>query len=323
MTEVKALYTKKGLDFLSNGIYSQITSFNLIGSENSSDEKLMELVRTPNKTREELKKYFINDDPFKINNSYFDEEGILSFSLVIPYSTDYKKYLYGVTLELTEKNETVSYCSIPLIFLENQINIEFTYKVKVRGEPSAIVFRNSDYITSDELNSAISAATSKINKKIKVLENHIKNHIFETNLPRIKKLLQFNSALSLSDEFFNYDNFLAKTTCLLNHNLRSPEYNYSPSFLLKVDFINIEGDEIFQFTDFDNPQNIRLTNAFKKIIISNIILINKENNSFHDKIPLEVHFFNGKLMMKDSSRTRPLYIDPKLFDFFFHFQFDY
>lgn len=114
-----------GINIIKNELYEKIKKFTLV-DENSEE-------------------YYTND----IHSVYFDENGILTATVIIPKIDDFKvfnKYVYLKTLD------DLIVCVVetaPIQFLKGIGGVQ-EIKITVSGEPSSVIFKNNEYFTADE-----------------------------------------------------------------------------------------------------------------------------------------------------------------------------
>ena len=149
MANLTAVPTKEGLEILNSELKSSVTNFVLIGAETHNLSVLDDILAQDSITYEDIEPYvFFND---VVESSYYDEDGVLTFVLIIPVEEDLGSYTYGVGV-ITNDNKLVSLTATPKIVPIKGIGGSFIVKVAVKGTAGEVVFKSSDYITPVEAN---------------------------------------------------------------------------------------------------------------------------------------------------------------------------
>jgi hypothetical protein len=80
-----------------------------------------------------------------IEAAYYDVDGLLTFTLPLPYELDTNAFIHGIALLGEQDGETVvvSVSKTPKIYKVDGIGGHFTYKVDVRGEAGDIVYTST------------------------------------------------------------------------------------------------------------------------------------------------------------------------------------
>lgn len=149
MANLTAIPTVEGIDILNSELIEQVKEFVLIGSQDHDVQALDELLNQEVLSYEQIKEYVF----FKqsIESSYYDDEGVLTFSCMIPIEDDLENYTYAVGI-ITQDLKLVSLTRTPKIIPIRGIGGAFVVKVAIKGEAGDIVFKNSEYITINEAN---------------------------------------------------------------------------------------------------------------------------------------------------------------------------
>jgi hypothetical protein len=147
MATLMAVPTKEGLDILNSELSKKATRFCLIGSTSYTNNTLDSLLTRDNLVYSNVDKYvfFLED----IESQYFDENGVLTFQVIVPVETDFKHYMYAVAI-ITEDNELVVLTKTPKIVPIEGVGGTFVVKTAVKGEVSQMVFKKGEYITWNE-----------------------------------------------------------------------------------------------------------------------------------------------------------------------------
>jgi len=149
VANLTAVPTEEGLNILNSELRNKVTNFVLIGSNTHDLTALDELLNQDLITYEDIESYIFFSDV--VESSYYDENGVLTFNLIIPVDEDLESYTYGVGI-ITEDNKLVSLTRTPKIVPIKGIGGAFIVKVAVKGNAGEIVFKKSDYITLTEAN---------------------------------------------------------------------------------------------------------------------------------------------------------------------------
>lgn len=147
MANLTAVPTQEGLNILNSELRDKVKNFVLIGSDTHDLTALDELLNQDVVTYTEIEPYIFFDDV--IESSYYDDDGVLTFNLIIPVDEDLGSYTYGVGI-ITDDNKLVSLTKTPKIVPIKGIGGAFIVKVAVKGNAGEIVFKKSDYITPAE-----------------------------------------------------------------------------------------------------------------------------------------------------------------------------
>lgn len=86
----------------------------------------------------------------KIESSYYDENKVLTFVLILPVETDFNEYLHKITI-LDADSKVVIECATPKVALAKGIGGKVTLKAAITGEAGEIIFKNAEYITEPEM----------------------------------------------------------------------------------------------------------------------------------------------------------------------------
>lgn len=151
-----ALPTHAGIAILNSELRQEVRRFVLIGHAEREFEDLDTLLAGDLMavTHAQIQPYIFFTR--NVERAYFDDEGVLTFSLLVPHEDDLGKTIYALGL-ITEAEEgesptLVSLSKTPKIPKVANVGGHFTYKVAVRGEAAQVVFRNRNLVTATELN---------------------------------------------------------------------------------------------------------------------------------------------------------------------------
>ena len=155
MAAITAQPTIEGIDILNTDLKNGVSSFALVGSSSFTDTTIDSLVANTNASYSSLSPYIFAE--LDIESAVFDENGVLTFHLALPYDTDYGKYIFGIALLYIDgtTKKTVSVAKTPKVAKVAGVEGSFTYKVAVLGEAGEVVFKIHDYVTTSELEYAI------------------------------------------------------------------------------------------------------------------------------------------------------------------------
>lgn len=149
MANLTAVPTNQGIGILNTELRNQVTKFVLIGATNYKNATLDAILTdTEVVTYTDIQGYVFYHGT--VETAYFDDEGVLTFELLLPLEEDLQKYTYAVGLVSTD-NQLVSITPTPKIVLISGVGGTFVVKVAVKGSPGVIVFKNSEYVTPAEL----------------------------------------------------------------------------------------------------------------------------------------------------------------------------
>ena len=147
MANLTAVPTEEGLEILNSELKSSVTNFVLIGAETHDLTVLDDLMSQDTVTYEDIEPYVFYNN--LVETSYYDDNGVLTFVLIIPVEEDLGSYTYGVGI-ITDDNKLVSLTATPKIVPIVGIGGSFVVKVAVKGTVGEVVFKSSDYITPVE-----------------------------------------------------------------------------------------------------------------------------------------------------------------------------
>lgn len=154
MAAITAQPTNEGIAILNSDLKDGVTKFALIGSANFSDPVIEGLIADTNANYANLEPYIFAQ--LDIQSALYDENGVLTFHLALPYDVDYSKYIYGIALlHTTGGNKVVSIATTPKVAKIKGVGGSFTYKVAVLGERGELVFKTHDYVTTSELEHSV------------------------------------------------------------------------------------------------------------------------------------------------------------------------
>lgn len=149
MANLTAVPTSQGIGILNSELRSGVTKFVLIGDADYNSSALENVLQNPESaTYADVQSYIFFTDA--VESSYFDDQGVLTFELLLPLEQDLQKYTYAVGLA-TDTDELVSLTPTPKIVLISGVGGTYVVKIAVKGSPGEIVFKNSEYVTPAEL----------------------------------------------------------------------------------------------------------------------------------------------------------------------------
>jgi hypothetical protein len=127
MDNLIAVPHEDGLQLLKDKLFNEITKFSLVDDESNI--------------------YFSAD----IHSVYFDINGVLTASIIIPKDENFTSFNTAVLLQTADD---VTVCIVPTqpIMFVHGIGGEQEVKIAVSGETSQIVFKKDEYITPAEAN---------------------------------------------------------------------------------------------------------------------------------------------------------------------------
>ena len=96
MAAITAQPTTEGIDILNSDLKVGVKKFALIGASNFTDATIDALVSNSNATYSNLQPYIFAE--LDIESAVYDENGVLTFHLALPYDIDYGKYIFGLAL---------------------------------------------------------------------------------------------------------------------------------------------------------------------------------------------------------------------------------
>ena len=125
MDNLIAVPHEDGLQLLKDKLFNEITKFSLVDDESNI--------------------YFTAD----IHSAYFDINGVLTASIIIPKDENFTSFNTAVLLQTADD---VTVCTVPTqpIMFVHGIGGEQEVKIAVSGEVSQIVFKKDEYITPAE-----------------------------------------------------------------------------------------------------------------------------------------------------------------------------
>ena len=155
MASITAIPSSDGLEILNSNLASGVKQFALIGSSDFGSPVIDAIVGNINANYGDLLPYIFAE--LDITSAVYDENGVLTFHLALPYDINYGKYIYGIAL-IYEDNETkkiVSIAKTPKVAKVAGVGGSFTFKVAVLGSAGEVVFNTYDYVTTSELEYSI------------------------------------------------------------------------------------------------------------------------------------------------------------------------
>jgi|GEM_PF-2292367 len=155
MAAISALPTNEGIGILNGTLLEGVTRFVLIGDASFAQPTIDAHLESAQVSYESLLPYIFAELP--IESTVYDEKGILTFHLSLPYDVDYGKYIFGIGLLHVNGSvrKLVSVAKTPKVAKVAGVGGSFTYKVAVLGEAGKVVFKVHDYVTTSELEYAI------------------------------------------------------------------------------------------------------------------------------------------------------------------------
>ena len=150
MAAITAQPTTEGIDILNSDLKVGVKKFALIGASNFTDATIDALVSNSNATYSNLQPYIFAE--LDIESAVYDENGVLTFHLALPYDIDYGKYIFGIALIYgSEPRKVVSIAKTPKVAKIAGVGGSFTFKVAVLGSAGKVVFKVHDFVTTSEL----------------------------------------------------------------------------------------------------------------------------------------------------------------------------
>lgn len=154
MAAITAQPTTEGIDILNSDLKVGVKKFALIGASNFTDATIDALVSNSNATYSKLQPYIFAE--LDCESAIYDENGVLTFHLALPYDIDYGKYIFGIALIYGSKpRKVVSIAKTPKVAKIAGVGGSFTFKVAVLGSPGEVVFKVHDFVTTSELEYSI------------------------------------------------------------------------------------------------------------------------------------------------------------------------
>jgi len=151
MAAITALPTREGIEILNSELINGVKKFVLVGRTEFSYAQLDNLLNSSDLTLSQIQPYIFAE--LDIESAIYDQNGVLTFHLSLPYDTDYSKYIYAVGLLYINDTvkKLVSIAKTPKVAKIAGVGGSFTYKVAVTGSVGAVVFKQQDYVTTSEL----------------------------------------------------------------------------------------------------------------------------------------------------------------------------
>ncbi len=154
MAAITAQPTLEGINILNSDLKNGVNKFALIGASNFTNVNIDTLVSNPNATYRDLQTHIFAE--LEIESAIYDENGVLTFHLALPYDVDYGKYIFGVALIYdVGVKKVVSIAKTPKVAKISGVGGSFTFKVAVLGSAGEIVFKTHDFVTTSELEYSI------------------------------------------------------------------------------------------------------------------------------------------------------------------------
>ncbi len=139
---------ESAINILKNELKDKAVIYFLIGTHNHDDVKLNKLIDgSSNLTYNQIAEYIYYKN--EIESSYFDNDGILTFNLIIPTENNFKDFNYAVVVA-TKENEILATIPTPKIQLLKGIGGSQVVKLGISGEPGQMNFKATDYLTMNE-----------------------------------------------------------------------------------------------------------------------------------------------------------------------------
>jgi hypothetical protein len=156
MAAITAHPTEEGLEILNSEMLQNVKEFILVGETEFVHAGLDTLLEDASVLGyEDVLPYAFAR--LVVESAFYDEAGVLTFHLNLPYDVDYSKYIYGIGLLHVEDgvSKLVSLARTPKVAKVAGVGGSFTYKVAVLGQGGEVVFKVHDYVTTSELEYAI------------------------------------------------------------------------------------------------------------------------------------------------------------------------
>ena len=172
MANLTAIPTPQGLEILNTELKEKATHFVLVGAKTYQDKKLDGIIKNKvSTTMEDIKTHIFYSD--KIESSFYDENGVLTFVMTIPVDKDLNDYMYGVGIVTSDLKELVAFTDTPKIVPIKGVGGTLSVKVAVRGEAGEIVFKKNEYITTKEFDGLYAPTLQSITARLNKLENYL------------------------------------------------------------------------------------------------------------------------------------------------------
>lgn len=134
MSALQAIPTEHGIDILNSELKSTVTKYQLIGAvTHDADSDSLHP--------------FHND---KIETSFYDGNGVLTFIVNLPIDTHFSEYLYKINV-LDNDDKVVIECDTPKVALAKGIGGIVTLKAAISGQAGDVVFKHGEYVTEAEV----------------------------------------------------------------------------------------------------------------------------------------------------------------------------
>ena len=154
MAAITAQPTTEGINILNSDLRVGVKKFALIGAPSFTNTTIDNLVSNSNATYSSLQPYIFAE--LDIESAVYDENGVLTFHLALPYDIDYGKYIFGIALIYDSgTKKVVSIAKTPKVAKIAGVGGSFTFKVAVLGSAGEVVFKVHDFVTTSELEYSI------------------------------------------------------------------------------------------------------------------------------------------------------------------------
>lgn len=152
MAQIQAIPTFEGFELLQNFTKDSIGTFCVVGSNWTNDSSLDMLVDSPGTTYEQIENFVIYEST--ISRAFFDEYGQLTFELLLPFSLNLEKYIYGFCILHTgDIPKIAAIAKTPKIQKIEGVGGTILFKISISGEAGKIIFKDGAFVTEGELQS--------------------------------------------------------------------------------------------------------------------------------------------------------------------------
>ena len=169
--------TTFGERLYTDNLLSNIKNFVLIGSDTISDTALEDKLGGLDLLYEDIEPYILATLP--IPYAGYDNNNQAFFDCLVPYDLDLQKVIYAVGLVYEDNGvkRLADWAIVNKLYQTRQVGGTYKYLIAVTGEAGSVIFKNTDFITTSELDIEVE----------KLVEAHL------TSTARLGRLILENS----------------------------------------------------------------------------------------------------------------------------------
>ena len=148
MAHLTGVPTEALLELLKKEALEEINNFSLIGHKDLGISALDTALNREKMVKKDIEKYIYHSG--EISSAFFDTHGVLTFDVMLNADDDFAEYNYAIAL-VSRDGKLATVAKTPKFILAKGIGGVFHVKVAITGDAGTIIYKNTDYLTLQEL----------------------------------------------------------------------------------------------------------------------------------------------------------------------------